>query len=64
MNTKIYYFACRVTRPFGRWVVEGPYEYDDAKRERERAKAPDMQVQNVFSAASRQEAEEKARSWS
>lgn len=52
-----YYFGFRVLRPTGRWVVCGPYATNDqAKGERERAKAVDAQVTVPFLASSKEEA--------
>lgn len=56
-----YFFKFRQTspKPPGQWVVCGPFEnYQTAKSERENSKAWDCEVSNVFTAASKEAAEE------
>lgn len=60
-----FFFCFRqvVPRPPGSWIARGPWEtYDEAKQEREKAKAWDAEVGNVFSASSKAEADERCAS--
>jgi hypothetical protein len=55
-----WYFKFRQTKPSppGQWIVCGPYDsYEKAKSEREKSKAYDGGVSNVFRACSKEEAE-------
>lgn len=52
-----YYFGFRVINPTGSWVVYGPFQTnDEAKREREKAKAIDARVTTPFLAESKEDA--------
>ena len=62
MDSSKYYFGFRQTipRPPGQWVLCGPYNSsEEAKLEREKAKAPDCQVTVPFIANTLDEAELK-----
>ncbi|GAB6075124.1 hypothetical protein [Desulfurobacterium crinifex] len=57
-----YWFGFRQTHPPppGEWVPCGPYSsYEEAMRERNKAKAWDSQVTAVFTASNKEEAKEK-----
>lgn len=63
MAEESYWFGFRQTvpKPPGKAVACGPYKtWSDAKREREKAKAPDCDVSVPFTASSKEEAEKKA----
>lgn len=58
----IWYFAFRqiLPKPPAKWRAQGPFSsYKRATAEREAAKAYDAEVGNVFSANSKDEAQEK-----
>ena len=56
-----YWFGFRV-KDGGSIVLQGPYTYDKAMKERERLKAPDAEVSAWVVADSREEAREKVSS--
>jgi hypothetical protein len=65
-NKAKYWFGFRQTHPQppGRAVACGPYNsYEEAKLEREKAKAWDCSVSVPFTAMTKEEAEEKAEQW-
>lgn len=57
-----YFFKFRQTKPSppGQWITCGPFDtYEQGKAERDKSKAWDAEVGNVFSAASIEEAKKK-----
>lgn len=60
MDDNQYYFKWRLRNPTGEWVVCGPFgNYDQAKREREKSKAVDVEVTIPFLASSKEEAQKR-----
>jgi hypothetical protein len=52
-----------IPRPPGQWIACGPYKnYDEAVKAREKSKAWDAEVDNVFAASSKEEAERRCKS--
>lgn len=55
---KNYWFTLRVKG--GALLARGPFEYEECKRQREKAKAPDFEVSAPILAESEQEALDRA----